>query len=141
MVIADPVAAIVTLITDNWVTGNVDDTTPSIDESWDLGKVNLQRGDVVRCYEVSGVHAPGTFGKSLDMGSWRVSIDMSTASSRSRLRKLYGEVIRILRANETSPGTDYALVRAISRNDLTDKQQRWFRYVLDVDLTSFEEVS
>ena len=141
MVIADPVTTVAALISGNWTASNVDNTTPTIDESWDLGKVNLKRGDVVRCYEVSGSHAPGTFGKSLDRGNWRISIDMSTADGRSRLRKIYGEVVRILRANETSPGTDYALVRAISRNDLTDKQQRWFRYVLDVDLTSFEEVS
>ena len=118
-VITDPVTTVVSLLGDNWVAGNVDSTTPTIDESWDLGKTNLKRGDFVRCYEVSGV-------------------DISTAVSRSRLRKIYGEVVRILRAYETSPGTDYNLVRASSRVDQTDKQRRWYRYVLDCDLISYE---
>lgn len=137
-VITDPVTTVVSLLGDNWVAGNVDSTTPTIDESWDLGKTNLKRGDFVRCYEVSGVHGPSQVGKGLDKGEWKISIDISTAVSRSRLRKIYGEVVRILRAYETSPGTDYNLVRATSRVDQTDKQRRWFRYVLDCDLISYE---
>jgi len=139
-VISDPVTAVVSLLGDNWTAGNVDGTTPTIDESWDLGKVNLKQGDIVRCYEVSGSHEPGMLGEGLDRGSWRVSIDVSTAVSRSRLRKIYGEIVRILRANQTTPGTDYALVKPTSRVDQTDKQRRWYRYVLDCELTSFEAV-
>jgi len=137
-VISDPVTTVVSLLGDNWVAGNVDSTTPTIDESWDLGKTNLKNGDFVRCYEVSGTHGPAEVGKGLDKGEWRISIDISTAVSRSRLRKIYGEVMRILRANETAPGTDYNLVRATSRVDQTDKQRRWFRYVLDCNLISYE---
>ena len=40
----DPVNTVVSVLSDNWaqVASNVDSTTPTIDESWDLGKRNLK---------------------------------------------------------------------------------------------------
>ena len=137
-VISDPVSSVRTLLTSNWSSGNTDDTTPTISDSWDLGKKNLNRGDVIRLYEVAGTHEPNAFGSGLDKGSWRISIDISTKSSRSRLRKLYGEVLRLLRANKTDPFTDYQMVYPTSRVDQTDKLNRWYRYVLDCEVVSYE---
>ena len=137
-VIADPITSVKTLLSGNWVSGNTDSTTPTFGESWALGKKNLKRGDIIYLYEVSGTHDSFSLGKNVDKGTWRVSIDISTAVSRSRLRKLYGEVVRIIRANEVTPFSDYSLINPVSRVDQTDKNKRWYRYVLDCEVISYE---
>ena len=145
--IEDPVTTLVSLIDTNYNQGN-DATTssagtnggtkPTIDESWDLGKSNVRGGDFVRVYEIAGNHYPQALGNGLDRGIWRISIDISTAKSRPRLRQIYGEIVRVLRTLKNSPGTDYAYARPTSRVDQTDKLRRWFRYVFDVELISYE---
>tara|TARA_R100001530_G_scaffold100402_1_gene69781 strand:+ start:279 stop:740 length:462 start_codon:yes stop_codon:yes gene_type:complete len=145
--IEDPVSTLVSLIDTNYSAGN-DATTssagtnggtkPTIDESWDLGKTNIKAGDFVRVYEIAGNHYPQALGNGLDRGIWRISIDISTAKSRPRLRQIYGEIVRVLRTLKNSPGTDYAYARPTSRVDQTDKLRRWYRYVFDVELISYE---
>ena len=55
--LADPVSAVVNLLSNNWsaVASGVG-TTPTIDESWDIGKHNLKSGDIIRCYETASSH-------------------------------------------------------------------------------------
>ena len=143
----DPVSTVVSVLSDNWaqVASSVDSTTPTIDESWDLGKRNLKNGDLIRCYEVAANHDFLGIGDGVDKGTARVSIDISTAVSRSRLRKLYSGVVSILRSaragnSSTALNTDYADVKLLSRVDQSDKNRRWFRYVLDCEVTSYEAV-
>ena len=143
----DPVSTVVSVLSDNWaqVASNVDSTTPTIDESWDLGKRNLKNGDLLRCYEVAANHDFLGIGDGVDKGTARVSIDISTAVSRSRLRKLYSGVVSIIRSaragnSSTALNTDYADVKLLSRVDQSDKNRRWFRYVLDCEITSYEAV-
>ena len=151
--IEDPVSTIVSLIDTNYNSlnsgsngsdattssaGTYGGTKPTIDESWDLGKSNVRGGDFVRVYEIAGNHYPQALGNGLDRGIWRISIDISTAKSRPRLRQIYGEIVRVLRTLKNSPGTDYAYARPTSRVDQTDKLRRWFRYVFDVELISYE---
>ena len=143
----DPVSTVVSVLSDNWaqVASSVDSTTPTIDESWDLGKRNLKNGDLIRCYEVAANHDFLGIGDGVDKGTARVSIDISTAVSRSRLRKLYSGVVSIIRSaragnSSTALSTDYADVKLLSRVDQSDKNRRWFRYVLDCEITSYEAV-
>jgi len=147
--IEDPVETLVSLVDTNYSAGD-DATTasagtnggskPTIDESWDLGKQNIKNVDLVRVYEIAGNHYPQTMGKGLDRGIWRISIDISTAKSRQRLRQIYGEIVRVLRTLKNSPGTNYAYVKPVSRTDQTDKLRRWYRYVLDVEIISYEAI-
>jgi len=147
--IEDPVETLVSLVDTNYSAGN-DATTssagtnggtkPKIDESWDLGKQNIKNVDLVRVYEIAGNHYPQAMGKGLDRGIWRISIDISTAKSRPRLRQIYGEIVRVLRTLKNSPGTNYAYVKPVSRTDQTDKLRRWYRYVLDVEIISYEAI-
>ena len=116
----DPVSTVVSVLSDNWaqVASSVDSTTPLIDESWDMGKKNLKNG---------------------------VSIDISTAVSRSRLRKLYSGVVSIIRSaragnSSTALHANYAGLKLLSRVDQSDKNRRWYRYVLDCEITSYEAV-
>ena len=141
----DPVSTVVSLLSSNWTAGHTDDTTPTIDESWDIGKKNLKNGDVVRVYEIAGSHEFGMVGNGLDKGNARISIDISTAASRSRLRKLYSEVVSIVRGGRagnagTALNSDYVDVKLLSRVDQTDKLRRWYRYVVDCEITNFEVV-
>ena len=143
----DPVSTVVSVLSDNWaqVASSVDSTTPTIDESWDMGKKNLKNGDLIRCYEVAANHDFLGIGDGVDKGTARVSIDISTAVSRSRLRKLYSGVVSIIRSaragnSSTALSTDYADVKLLSRVDQSDKNRRWFRYVLDCEITSYEAV-
>tara|TARA_Y100000034_G_C6807999_1_gene362965 strand:+ start:237 stop:695 length:459 start_codon:yes stop_codon:yes gene_type:complete len=147
--IEDPVETLVSLIDTNYATGTDASTTvtgsnggskPTIDESWDLGKKNIKNIDLVRVYEIAGNHYPQAMGSGLDRGIWRISIDMATSKDRNRLRQLYGEVVRVLRSSRNSPGTNYNYVKPVSRTDQTDKLRRWYRYVLDVELISYEAI-
>ena len=147
--IEDPVETLVSLIDTNYATGTDASTTvtgsnggskPTIDESWDLGKKNLKNIDLVRVYEIAGNHYPQAMGSGLDRGIWRISIDMATSKDRNRLRQLYGEVVRVLRSSRNSPGTNYNYVKPVSRTDQTDKLRRWYRYVLDVEIISYEAI-
>ena len=143
----DPVATVVSVLSDNWaqVASNVDSTTPTIDESWDMGKKNLKNGDLIRCYEVAANHDFLGIGDGVDKGTARVSIDISTSVSRSRLRKLYSGVVSIIRGaragnSSTALHANYADVKLLSRVDQSDKNRRWYRYVLDCEITSYEAV-
>ena len=145
--LADPVSSVVTLLSSNWsdVASGVG-TTPTIDESWDLGKKNLKEGDIIRCYEVSGGHDILGIGKGIDKHTSTVAIDIATATSRARLRALYQGVIHIIHAAYSASAgsalnSDYASIKLLSRTDQSDKLRRWYRYVLNCDITSYEVVN
>jgi hypothetical protein len=146
----DPVKAVVDLINNNWdgtYTSAVGGTKPTIDESWDLGKRNLKNGDIIRCYEISGGHDILGIGKGLDKHTSTITIDIATAVSRSRLRALYQGVVHIIHAAHSKTATvapldtDYASIKLLSRTDQSDKLRRWYRYVLNCEITSYEVVN
>ena len=145
----DPVTTVSKLLDDNWTSARTDSTKPSIGDTWDLNKVNLKNTDVVRCYEVAATHDFLGVGNGLDKGTVTISIDMATKVSRSRLRKLYSEVVSIIRNiragaialdNTSESNGTYAEIKLISRVDQSDKNRRWYRYVLDCEITSYEAV-
>ena len=145
--LADPVSAVVDLLDDNWsaVASSVG-TTPTIDESWDIGKKNLKNGDIIRCYETASNHEFLGIGKGIDKHNATITIDISTANSRERLRKLYQGVVHIIHAAHsksagTALNTDYASIKLLSRTDQSDKNRRWYRYVLNCEITSYEVVN
>ena len=143
----DPVSTVSSLLDYNWDVGDIAGTSvkANIGDSWDLNKVNLKNNDVIRCYEVSASHDFLGVGKGVDKGTATISIDMATKVSRSRLRDLYSEVVSIIRgARAGNAGTalnaNYADIRILSRKDMSDKNRRWYRYVLDCEITSYEAV-
>ena len=145
----DPVTTISKLLDDNWTSARTDSTKPSIGDTWDLNKINLKNTDVVRCYEVAATHDFLGVGNGLDKGTATISIDMATKVSRSRLRKLYSEVVSIIRNiragaitldNTSESNGTYAEIKLLSRVDQSDKNRRWYRYVLDCEITSYEAV-
>jgi len=145
--LADPVSAVVDLLSNNWseVASGVG-TTPTIDESWDIGKHNLKSGDIIRCYETASNHEFLGIGKGIDKHNATITVDISTAVSRARLRNLYQGVVHIIHAaHSKSAGTalnsDYASIKLLSRTDQSDKNRRWFRYVLNCEITSYEVVN
>ena len=145
----DPVTTVSKLLFDNWTNARTDNTKPSIGDTWDLNKVNLKNTDVVRCYEIAATHVFLGVGNGLDKGTATISIDMATKVSRSRLRKLYSEVVSIIRNiragaitldNTSESNGTYAEIKLLSRTDQSDKNRRWYRYVLDCEITSYEAV-
>jgi len=145
----DPVTTVSKLLFSNWTISRTDDTKPRIGDSWDLNKVNLKNTDVVRCYEVAANHDFLGIGKGVDKGTVRISIDVATKVSRSRLRKLYSEIVSIIRNikagaitfdNTSESNGTYSEIKLLSRIDQSDKQRRWYRYVLDCEITSYEAV-
>jgi len=143
----DPVSTVSDLLDDNWDVGDIAGTSvkANIGDSWDLNKVNLKNNDVIRCYEVSASHDFLGVGNGVDKNTATISIDMATKVSRSRLRDLYSEVVCIIRgARAGNAGTalhaNYADIRILSRKDMSDKNRRWYRYVLDCEITSYEAV-
>ena len=145
--LADPVSAVVDLLSNNWseVASGVG-TTPTIDESWDIGRKKLKNGDIIRCYETASSHEFLGIGKGIDKHNATITIDIATAVSRARLRNLYQGVVHIIHAaHSKSAGTalssDYASIKLLSRTDQSDKNRRWYRYVLNCDITSYEVVN
>lgn len=145
--LADPVTAVVDLLSNNWseVASGVG-TTPTIDESWDIGRKKLKNGDIIRCYETASSHEFLGIGKGIDKHNATITIDIATAVSRARLRNLYQGVVHIIHAaHSKSAGTalssDYASIKLLSRTDQSDKNRRWFRYVLNCEITSYEVVN
>ena len=145
--LADPVSAVVDLLSNNWseVASGVG-TTPTIDESWDIGRKKLKNGDIIRCYETASSHEFLGIGKGIDKHNATITIDIATAVSRARLRNLYQGVVHIIHAaHSKSAGTalssDYASIKLLSRTDQSDKNRRWFRYVLNCEITSYEVVN
>ena len=143
----DPVTTVSSLLFANWDVDDIAGTSvkPNIGDTWDLNKVNLKNNDVIRCYEVAASHDFLGVGHGLDKGGARISIDMATKVSRSRLRDLYSEVVCIIRGARagnagTALHTNYADIKLVSRTDQSDKQRRWYRYVLDCEITSYEAV-
>ena len=143
----DPVTTVSSLLDDNWNVGDIAGTSTkaNIGDSWDLNKVNLKNNDVIRCYEVASNHDFLGVGNGVDKGTARISIDIATKVSRSRLRDLYSEVVSIIRgARAGNAGTalhaNYADIKLLSRTDQSDKNRRWYRYVLDCEITSYEAV-
>ena len=150
----DPVTTVSALLSSNWDAANDiagTSTAPDIGDSWDLNKVNLKNNDVIRCYEVAASHDFLGVGNGVDKVTARISIDIATKVSRSRLRDLYSEVVSIIKAERagtitdapnagTAMNTDYADIKLLSRTDQSDKQRRWYRYVLDCEITSYEAV-
>tara|TARA_R110002153_G_scaffold18606_6_gene64696 strand:- start:32 stop:499 length:468 start_codon:yes stop_codon:yes gene_type:complete len=148
--LADPVTSVVNVINNNWdgtYTSAVGGAKPTINASWDLGKLNLRNGDIIRCYEVSGGHDILGIGKGLDKHTASIAIDISTATSRERLRALYQAVVHIIHAAHSKSAsvapldTAYASIRLLSRTDQSDKLRRWYRYVLNCEITSYEVVN
>ena len=145
--LADPVSAVVDLLSNNWseVASGVG-TTPTIDESWDIGRKKLKNGDIIRCYETASSHEFLGIGKGIDKHNATITIDIATAVSRARLRNLYQGVVHIIHAaHSKSAGTalssDYASIKLLSRTDQSDKNRRWYRYVLNCEITSYEVVN
>ena len=148
----DPVTTVSSLLDSNWDVGDIAGTSekPNIGDTWDLNKVNLKTNDVIRCYEVAATHDFLGVGNGLDKGTATISIDIATKVSRSRLRDLYSEVVSIIRGarasnlgggdGSTALHTNYADIKLVSRTDQSDKQRRWYRYVLDCEITSYEAV-
>ena len=146
----DPVKAVVDLINNNWdgtYNSAVGGTKPTIGESWNIGKKNLKNGDIIRCYETSGGHDILGIGKGLDKHTSSVVIDISTATSRTRLRALYQAVVHIIHAAYSKTATvapldtAYASIKLQSRTNQSDKLRRWYRYVLNCEITSYEVVN
>ena len=155
----DPVETVVSLLSSNWTSvqssvGNdlkASGGTLLIDSSWDLGKTNLKNNDVIRCYEVSGGHDILGIGNGLDKHTASITIDIATQVSRSRLRNLYLGAVHIIHASHagnlggsaggTALSTDYASIKLQSRTDQSDKLRRWYRYVLNCEITSYEVVN
>ena len=145
--IGDPVTSMASLIEDNWsgsVATNVGSTPSTIKASWEVGKKNLKDGDIIRVYEVNAGHDLLGIGSGVDRGTATIAIDIATATSRDKLRKLYSGVVSILRGtkagNVTKP-TGYSSINILSRVDQSDKLRRWYRYVLNCEITSYEVVN
>ena len=145
--IGDPVTSVASLISDNWsgsVATGVGSTPSTIKASWEVGKKNLKDGDIIRVYEVNAGHDLLGIGDGLDKGTATIAIDIATATSRDKLRKLYSGVVSILRGtkagNVTKP-TGYSSINIMSRTDQSDKLRRWYRYVLNCEITSYEVVN
>jgi len=60
---------------------------------------------------------------------------------------LYQGVVHIIHAAHSKTATvaplnsDYASIKLLSRTDQSDKLRRWYRYVLNCEITSYEVVN
>jgi len=135
----------VSLITDNWVAANVDNTTPVIGKVWDYKRINLNGSDYILMYESGALSAKrgDLEWSSRDIeGTFR--IDIRTMVSEARLDLLYEEVDRILIANRgkgtVEPAPGWHKLEMVNRTNLTNKTIKLYRYILDVKIIARKKI-
>lgn len=64
----------------------------------------------------------------------RVTIDIYHAESRARMIRLYNEIVRCLYKSKNNPGGNYSYLVRGQKIDMSNRQQGFWRYTLEVEL-------
>lgn len=125
----------VSLLEDNWESGNTNDVTPTIDEVFEHKRVDLRNNDFILLYEFAPhVTEPNSIGASRKKTLDSVSIDIRTMATRAHGIKLRDEVERIIDANIINPDSSYHLAVPLNVKDLSDKNVGMWRWVWNMNL-------
>jgi hypothetical protein len=121
----------VAMLNSGWATAT-GSTKPTISRVIDYKRFDLASTDYVFVYPVSFTKAPVGVGYDSRRLEAKLSVDIRTAKSGSRLLQIAQEVDRIVMANRINKAvTGFQVADGPSRQDLSDKMRLLYRIVLD----------
>ncbi len=125
--------AIRTLLRDNWNSSNTGSRKPLIEHIW-VAKNPQPKGnqEYVLLYEAANDDQYPALNLEFKDQNWDISMEMR-GTNRTQMIAIDDEIIRILDANNKTPGGDYNWLELKGRKDLVqDINKPYFRMVRDV---------
>ena len=136
--------SIITVLGD-WTRANTDNIKPVIldiaNEGPERGKrLDLGRHDYVLCYETAHSEEQPDLFYNYVTTRVNITIDMRTAISRSRLRKMEDEMRRLVHTKRKGDGANYDRLIIKTRTDLSDRTKKLFRHTFQVEVVILAEL-
>ena len=137
---ADALASIVTLLTDNWNDSNTGSNTPVIDKITSYKKIDFNKNkDWVLIQRGQNTPSPAGVGASRKNVIHTISIDIRTSqpgsAGESHWQDVIAEVRRILGANIVNPDANFnEIIPDVREQDLSDKTRDLWRIIIDIKL-------
>ena len=148
MVEIDPIAVVVTLLSNAYTISNTDNITPTISKIYEKPneKEPQPNQDLIYLYADPSLRQSVGIGNNsaaqvqevikIDIRSRPAATSQATKISDTHARKVRTEVLRILYTNITSPGTGFDIIdpNTVEVTDLSNGSRGIFRYVIKINL-------
>jgi len=140
----EPLDSIITVL-GGWNRANSDNIKPVIidiaDDGPERGKrLDLGRSDFVLCYETAHSEEQPDLFYNFVTTRVNITIDIRTATSRSRLRKMEDEFRRLIHTKRKGDGANYDRLLIKTRTDLSDRTKKLFRHTFQVEVVILAEL-
>ena len=127
-----------------WTRGNTDNIKPIVidiaDEGPERGKrLDLGRHDYVLCYETAHNEEVPDLLYNFVTTRVNITVDVRTARSRSRLRKMENEIRRLVQTTRKGDGVNFDRMVMKTRTDLSDRSKKIFRHTFQVEVVILAE--
>lgn len=148
MAVIDPLQAIITLLSGNWIAANTDSVTPTFSKITDQKALDFHGNvDQVMIHRSRPDQEPAGVGASLKHKHFLIDIDIrvfadqygSIADGETHWLKVIDEVDRILDSKIVLPNADFQILDPDedTRQDLSDRTHQVFRYMITVRLSKY----
>lgn len=139
---ADILTSVKTLLTNEWDDLNTNSRTPTIDLVFNFKRADMgfQDKDLVLLYEESDIPRDSGAGGSNKRRVNVIVADVRTMKTRAQAVAIWGEIQRIIVANEVSPFTGWDIADLTDITDLSDRSTNLWRFTLKLRFESFIEV-
>jgi|TARA_R110000744_G_scaffold121775_1_gene226564 hypothetical protein len=140
----EPLDSIITVLGD-WSRANSDNIKPVIIDIADHGpergkRLDLSRSDYILCYETAHSEEQPDLFYNYVTTRVNITIDIRTAVSRSRLRKMEDEFRRLIHTKRKGDGANYDRLLIKTRTDLSDRTKKLFRHTFQVEVVILAEL-
>ena len=140
----EPLDSVIAVLSD-WNRANTENIKPVIidiaDHSPERGKrLDLQRSDFVLCYEPAHSEEQPDLFYNFVTTRVNITVDMRTAVSRNRLRKMEDEMRRLIHTKRKGDGVNFDRLILKTRTDLSDRTKRLFRHTFQVEVVILAEL-
>ena len=128
-----------------WNRANTDNVKPIVldiaNDGPERGKrLDLQRHDYVLCYETALNEEVPDLLYNFVTTRVNITVDIRTARSRSRLRKMENEMRRIIHVSRKGDGANFDRLILKTRTDLSDRTKKLFRHTFQVEVVILAEL-
>ena len=140
----EPLDSIITVLGD-WNRANSDNIKPVIIDIANHGpergkRLDLGRSDYVLCYETAHSEEQPDLFYNFVTTRVNITVDIRTAISRSRLRKMEDEFRRLIHTKRKGDGANYDRLIIKTRTDLSDRTKKLFRHTFQVEVVILAEL-
>ena len=144
MTTVDPQQILLTLLSNNWNTSNVDGTRPDFLKITDKKRWNYRKNkDVIMTHVHQPEKQPAGIGTIMRHDIDKIDLDVRAIGETRETHwlKMLDETRRILDANIISPALPYDLLNSdFPENNLSNQTHHIFRMLIPVELTNFVQL-